>query len=95
MKKSGEKLQKNEYLYQRLRCLHLSVSNCSLRKGGRDIFWPFVFIPQFRFLQHKHKSLPHGEPGGHVSLASFLCVHCLTASHHGMKIVKEEKTTEA
>lgn len=58
------------------KCLHLCVTDCSLRKKGRGVFWTFVFIPKFKVLQHKHKSLPQGEL--FVLMPHFLASHsCL------------------
>ena len=48
MKKRGEKLQKNKYIYIYIR----GSVMCAFEKGGRSIFWPFMFLPKFRTLQH-------------------------------------------
>lgn len=55
------------------KCLHLCVINCSLRKKGRGVFWPFVFIPKFKVLQHKHKSLSQEQL--FVLMTHFLASH--------------------
>lgn len=87
----GKRMEENsqEWIYQRLRYTGIWVKlPIEVWEKGAGIFSGCLFTPKFRFLHHKHKSQPHGKPGGHVSLASFLCIHCFTTSYHRLKIVK-------